>query len=335
VRPPRSEEPQSLDEAFFRAFEGRLAIYIEKGALLVRVSHINFDPADKLLSADIEEIPTQGLDFVAAHTREFDERSPRTWRISTSDPACSSFSPQRWRGGVYAAWSLLFDLEVILAVTKHAASFPADIDPALAYRSVLKLLNETPYGPVAIFPREPSVNARKTVTARAIAAWHGLLATASAALSHSLRTVRCRPQHTSMTARCLRCPSRELEMLPESFPEMSFFACPVCQRHYARRVNGRLTYRWLHPISLALYGVIFDADPVPRAAKTARDLLRNRSRDEIDWIISEIDLELEHPTQSVREILENVASEEQCRAFLVEVTKCLKANRLAGPADPV
>ena len=125
-------------------------------------------------------------------------------------------------------------------------------------------------------------------------------------------------QPSSLTAdlNCLRCPGVELRRLPESTKDIMFFECRSCQRQYAQRLGRSLTYRWGHPVTLPLYIVLFDSEPWSRAQATADHFLKACSRDELARMIEEIDLELHHPTQNVRDILDNRASEEKCREFL-------------------
>ncbi|MGE4064130.1 MAG: hypothetical protein AB7E79_12255 [Rhodospirillaceae bacterium] len=81
-----------------------------------------------------------------------------------------------------------------------------------------------------------------------------------------------------------------------------------------------MTFRWLHPISLALYGVQFDADPLDHVERIAKDLRTSHGRkDAMDYLAYEIDLELREPTQPVAAILQSRASEEKCREFLTEI----------------
>ncbi len=119
-----------------------------------------------------------------------------------------------------------------------------------------------------------------------------------------------------MTLTCYRCTGVELRRLPESSTEVEFFECPVCQRHYARKPGGSLTYRWLHPVTLALYGVIFDEDPLSRAVSEADAFSATRSAADLRQIVEEIELELDEPTHNVREPLDNRATEEKCREYL-------------------
>jgi len=82
----------------------------------------------------------------------------------------------------------------------------------------------------------------------------------------------------------------------------------------------------LHPVSLALYGVIFEPLPFPHAHRIAKSLVQNRSPDEIVALVNEIELEIESPTQRVRDILENVATEAECREFLAAVVHKMQSD---------
>lgn len=52
---------------------------------------------------------------------------------------------------------------------------------------------------------------------------------------------------------CLRCTRQALAALSVPSAETTFFECPSCGRHYAHTTGRPLTFRWGHPISLALY----------------------------------------------------------------------------------
>jgi hypothetical protein len=82
----------------------------------------------------------------------------------------------------------------------------------------------------------------------------------------------------------------------------------------------------LHPISLALYCILFKRDPVSAAPFVSGELTRGRSRDASLKMIEEIELELQRPTQNVREILDNPQSEEECREFLQAVVNYIRAK---------
>jgi hypothetical protein len=126
---------------------------------------------------------------------------------------------------------------------------------------------------------------------------------------------------------CLRCFEVELVPAGPSSPGIEFFDCPACQRRYALQPGRLLTFRWKHPISLVLYDKLFDVNPrgsarvlpgAPRQASGDPERLRR--------MIEEIQLELSHPTQQVRDILDNPQTEEQCRQFLREFVAKLRTE---------
>jgi transposase-like protein len=114
---------------------------------------------------------------------------------------------------------------------------------------------------------------------------------------------------------CLRCKTTELIALAS--PEgISFFECPKCHRPFARKLGGALSFRWLHPISLVLYPVIFEANPGQSCERVADMFAKQESSERIKLIVQEIELELHDPTQQVRDILDCHASEDDLRKYL-------------------
>jgi hypothetical protein len=78
-----------------------------------------------------------------------------------------------------------------------------------------------------------------------------------------------------------------------------------------------LTFRWLHPLTLALHEIIFDVKPVERGQDIARKFVVRYSREELAEIVKEIRLELDEPTQLVRDSLDCRASEVELRQHLL------------------
>jgi hypothetical protein len=126
---------------------------------------------------------------------------------------------------------------------------------------------------------------------------------------------------------CLRCKTVRLSKLPESNDESAFFECPNCGRRFSRIKDGNLVERWLSPISLLLYFIIFSRKPVQEVDRVVAHLLAVEQwpREKLDEIIKEVTLELEEPTQQVREILDLKASEEDVRAYLRVMVERLKS----------
>lgn len=115
----------------------------------------------------------------------------------------------------------------------------------------------------------------------------------------------------------------------------NFYSCPKCYRSYRMQDDGSLVERWLGPISLVLYAVIFTRSPQARASEIAEGLYQSALPDgnrmfrsftwaELHYLIDEIEGELSHPTQMVKEILECAGSESDLREYLGLVAKELK-----------
>ncbi len=134
---------------------------------------------------------------------------------------------------------------------------------------------------------------------------------------------------------CLRCNDSELEVLSASSPEITFYSCPTCGRHYAKQPGESLHDRWLSPLSGVLYGVIFERKPQKRAKEMAERFYQGREFYTEKWlkvwVLGDIQSELEHPKQKVKEILEGMhASEEDLREYLrlfaIELKALLKVD---------
>ncbi len=133
--------------------------------------------------------------------------------------------------------------------------------------------------------------------------------------------------------KCPRCKSSELRRLPESTSEIDFYECSPCQWQYAKEAGQQEVHdRWLSPISLVLYGIIFDKVPLTSVERIADNFLKNYSDSEIEGIVREIDREIANPIQKVSEILELVhsPSEETVRAFLHGVNNRIKSKFVKG-----
>ncbi len=114
---------------------------------------------------------------------------------------------------------------------------------------------------------------------------------------------------------CLRCKTTELRAL-SSPEEIAFWQCPTCKRDYAQRPGQALHFRWLHPISVVLSSVLFGETLTAEQAERTVKGLAPFSPDQRRQMADEIRLELDEPTQQVREILRNPQSEEDLRRFL-------------------
>lgn len=115
----------------------------------------------------------------------------------------------------------------------------------------------------------------------------------------------------------------------------NFFACPECNRRFHLKEDGALTERWLGPISMVLYPVIFTLSPQSRATDIAenlyqsmipngKSLFRRFTSEQIQYLVNELENELTQPTQKVKDILGCAGSESDLREYLSLVVEQLK-----------
>lgn len=130
---PRETKVEHLQSLF----EGREAIYIEKGALYVKVNNIREGPR-LYISAEVEDIPTTG--FSTGIYREIYSKigSPGRWTIGTSD---LRYSDHIWHGG-YGGWSLFFAPRIVEGILNLALQFPDKLDSVQRYERVLDYLKD-------------------------------------------------------------------------------------------------------------------------------------------------------------------------------------------------
>lgn len=115
--------------------------------------------------------------------------------------------------------------------------------------------------------------------------------------------------------KCPRC-GKPLVLNPDSTAEITFYDCRSCPWRFAQCPGEGLHDRWGSPLSIALYSQIFEKHSDQTAEENAKALLSQRP-DLIAVILSEIDRELESPTQKVSEIFEFLyPSEDNLRLHL-------------------
>ncbi len=120
-------------------FEGRESIYVEKGALRVKVSDVRGDVARLFISAEVEEIPTAGFPAGAFYEIQRLEPSPMRWSIEGG--YLTTFSDHTWHMG-YGGWSLFFAPRIVDGILSLALRFPDNLDPLQRYREVLDYLKD-------------------------------------------------------------------------------------------------------------------------------------------------------------------------------------------------
>ena len=122
-------------------FEGREAIYVEKGASRVKVTNIHGNVAQQYVSAEVEEIPTTGLPVGVFHEIKKHEPSPLRWSIEAG--YLTDFSDHTWHMG-YGGWSLFFAPRIVEGIQSVALRFPDNLDPFQRYKGILDYLKNYP-----------------------------------------------------------------------------------------------------------------------------------------------------------------------------------------------
>jgi len=112
------------------AFDMREAIYIERGVLKVRVMNIRHDANKARVTAEVEEIPTPGLEESLFHERNPNAPCPLRWTIAAG--RMSTFSEHTWKMG-YGGWSLFFAPEIVAGMTKIVAGWGSSLNPQEFY----------------------------------------------------------------------------------------------------------------------------------------------------------------------------------------------------------
>jgi len=120
-------------------FEGKEAIYIEKGALRMRVSDVRGDTTQLYVSAEVEEIPTAGFPAGAFYEIQRLESSPLRWNIEGG--YLTTFSDHIWHVG-YRGWSLFYAPRIVEGILSLALRFPENLDPFQRHRQVLDYLQD-------------------------------------------------------------------------------------------------------------------------------------------------------------------------------------------------
>ena len=139
---PNESQLVDLAEKARANFECREAIFIEKGALRVRISSISGSTSQAVITANVEEIPTPGLG-VGLLDKESRFFRPR-WKIGAGFfPNIPNFttdiSDHQWHMG-YGGWSLYFEDRILQGVIELASRFPAEIDTMQRYDLVMEYI---------------------------------------------------------------------------------------------------------------------------------------------------------------------------------------------------
>jgi len=118
-------------------FEGREAVYIDNGALRVRVTNIQANLAAQELTADLEEIPTPGFPrFLGLNSVGLRESRALRWTIYAGN--LTAFSDHMWSRGD-DGWSMFFHPEVVSEVMRFSETYSIGLNTSEyeRYRNIL------------------------------------------------------------------------------------------------------------------------------------------------------------------------------------------------------
>ena len=130
-------------------FEGTEAIFVEMGAIRVRVIRVRPKPRWRFVDVLVEEIPTPRLGCGI-----FDglpDGKPVRWDVGAG--YLSRFSEHNWCMG-YGGWRICKDPALVEAVTRLAKTFPADLPGRTRYARIGDLIqgHESYTVSEAVFP---------------------------------------------------------------------------------------------------------------------------------------------------------------------------------------
>ena len=124
--------------------------------------------------------------------------------------------------------------------------------------------------------------------------------------------------------KCFRC-GNTLVIL-EDLKEIIFYECQHCMRGYAKKPKQNLTDRWLSPISLVLYEIIFETERISdlRIQRIAEDIKKRWNKERINLFIDDALEELKTPRQKLVDMLGLKGTEENTRDYLNRLIKRLE-----------
>ena len=127
-----------------------------------------------------------------------------------------------------------------------------------------------------------------------------------------------------MNVICFRC-NKPL-LLAEELEAISFYKCTSCNRDYAKKPGKGLTDRWLSPLSLVLYDIIFIKERISdEIIENVSNEINHYEAKKVKFIKDDIVEELTNPKQKLIDMLGIQGTEENARDYLKRLLKKLKA----------
>ncbi len=130
-----------------------------------------------------------------------------------------------------------------------------------------------------------------------------------------------------MTHKCFRCNSELKDVTPSEVTDIKFLSCENCRCQFSENSAGRLYDRWLMPITLPLYNVIFEKEPLDCVENIVKEMA-TRENKFVDALIEALSDELVNPKQRVTDIHDfSYPDEVKLRKFLGLVKDGLEDGR--------
>lgn len=149
----RHLEPEVLARCagLIRHFEGRDALYVEKGVLRVRVRSISVDFRGRFVWTEVRESPVDSLPPPAHFVAAGGGTRPLAWRIGAGP--FTRASSQIWKAG-YGAWTIFTAPKVIELVLARAAGLDPALPPGRRWQALVTGITERPLDDahVPLFP---------------------------------------------------------------------------------------------------------------------------------------------------------------------------------------
>jgi len=119
------------------SFENKQAIYVEKGALLVRVTDITVSMSSCHIMAQAQEVKTPGLG-VGMFAQTLKSKRPLSWQFGG---CITEFAQNFWAMG-YGGWLLFSEPNLVAEVARLAGSFPPELDDWQRYKQVTDIVHD-------------------------------------------------------------------------------------------------------------------------------------------------------------------------------------------------
>lgn len=127
-------------------------------------------------------------------------------------------------------------------------------------------------------------------------------------------------------AHCYRCGEKLTDVTPPDVTGIAFYRCPACGSSYAQAPGKALHDRWLMPLTLATYDLIFSSNPDEKMDDIYQQMIE-KGEDFVQLLLSHIEEELKDPKQNLADMHPfEFLDDAQLRAFLGALARRLSEH---------